>query len=346
MPLVEFTVDDSLRIVSCNDELRKTRVGLSGALLGAFYYDVLPRILHEDCDAVMLVLKTGEALSLDDYRFGCPFEAFNAMVRISPLDNEQQEVIGAKVRVEGFTGCTLSSQLEQSQHLIDIGKVASILSHGVRNPLNAIKGAVVYLKGRYGHEANLVEFTDIMEDEISRLDKFITGFLSTSFYDFEQSLVDINTLLGKLELFVSMQADAAGVSIDFSYGEVVPLRLNPFQVEHAILNVLNNAILALPRGGGISVHSCLEELGGRRNVIVEIEDNGPGMPEGAVKGFEIPQVETALAKGKGFGLFITREIMQKHGGSLEVKTVGGKGTVVRLCLPAAGDGELPVRSEE
>ena len=337
MPRLEFNVDDRLLIIDCNEELAKKHPGRT--LAGVPYFDILPRIIHENCDAVAMAMKSGNSLSLDNHRFGCPFEVYEADVRISPLYDEKQKISGARVIIDGGAGCSLANQLEQSQHLIDIGKMASILSHGVRNPLNAIKGAVVYLKSRYGSEANLLEFTQIMEDEISRLDKFITDFLSTSFYGFEQSQVDINVLLKKIELFIGLQAQAAGLKVEFSYGEVLPLQLNAFQIEHAILNLLNNAMQALPRGGEISVRTMGEVTAGRRAMIVEVADNGPGIPEPALKNLKAPLNANAISQGRGFGLFITREIIQHHGGSLEIKTWAGRGTVVRIFLPAGEEGE-------
>ena len=134
-----------------------------------------------------------------------------------------------------------------------------MLSHGVRNPLNAIKGAVVYLKNRYHDEKELLEFTEIMEDEISRLDLFITRFLSSSFLDMEMDRSDINKLLSKIESYITLQAKAAHVRLDFRYGQVAPLRLNCFHVEQAVLNVLNNAISVMPQGGDIVVESTAGE---------------------------------------------------------------------------------------
>jgi len=58
--------------------------------------------------------------------------------------------------------------------------MASSLAHGVRNPLNAIKGAVVYLREKYGHEKTLLEFSTIINDEINRLDNFVSNFLSAA----------------------------------------------------------------------------------------------------------------------------------------------------------------------
>ncbi len=339
MALFDFSVDDQLRITGCNGAFGRMRVESSQQLEGLPYYEVVPRILHQNRDGVLQVVESRQPLSLSGYRFGCFHQSFEADVTIQPLPGGNGTSAGAQVVIQDLQKCEMASRLQQSQHLIDIGKMASILSHGVRNPLNAIKGAVVYLKNRYGHEANLVEFTDIMEDEITRLDKFITGFLSTSIYEFDQSAVDLNSLLKKIELFTSLQAKTAGVEVSFRSGQVDTIQINAFQVEHAILNVVNNALHALPIGGKIDISSNTENRPEGRFAVVEILDNGPGMPGQGAETFAAPVRESAQAKGKGFGLFITREILQHHGGLLEIHSGLDRGTQVKLLFPAANGGQ-------
>jgi two-component system nitrogen regulation sensor histidine kinase GlnL len=300
---------------------------------GRPYFEVLPRLFAGDGDAVAEVIATGQPVFWERHRFPCFFGTVEADVRIDPVTAEAVDSPRARVRLDVFSECRAMSRLRQSRHLVDIGKTASILSHGVRNPLNAIKGAVVYLKNRYRADDNLLEFTGIMEDEIARLDKFISGFLSTSFLSFDQNRNDVNALLKKLDMFVSLQAKAAGVSITFAYGSVPPVCMNIFQIEHAILNILNNAIHALPEGGQVSVASRYRRRDGKGFVMIEIIDNGPGMPERSVDEFAAPREEVALAEGKGFGLFIAREVLQHHGGSLDIQSTRDQGTRVSLLLP-------------
>jgi len=176
---------------------------------GKPYYEILPRIFSDDGDAVAEVIATGRAISYERCSFPCVFGEVEAAVTIDPVGAEGAAGPRARIRLDVFSECQVMGKLRQSRHLVDIGKTASILSHGVRNPLNAIKGAVVYLKNRYSSDENLLEFTGIMEDEIARLDKFISGFLSNSFLSFEQNRNDVNALLKKLDMFVSLQAKAA-----------------------------------------------------------------------------------------------------------------------------------------
>lgn len=329
----DFSVDRKLRVVAINGALEKARTHSSEPLLGFPYYEVLPLIFHDGVEAVRQVVLNGTPMLLKNHRFACCHQALDADIDITPILDETGRTSGASVKIAPHEGCSLDARLKKAQHLIDIGKNAAILSHGVRNPLNAIKGAVVYLKDRYRHETTLLEFTAIMEEEITRLDRFITDFLSASLGETEKEAADLNELLRKLELLTTHQARAAGVEMRFRYGTVPPLQLNAFQVEQAVLNVLNNSLHALSPGGKITVESKVETRDGRIFCVVEITDDGPGIRVRSGNSFIAPLEDTARTKGKGFGLFITREILQAHGGMLEVRSGEEMGTVVYLCFP-------------
>lgn len=339
MGLFEFVVNSRLELQDWNEQFGGMGKGSEG-LKGRPYHELFPRICQDRYDSVASAIESGQALSLSGHRFPCFFCTLEADVFIEPIHVDGLTT-GARIRVDPLGPCGFVDQLQQSRRLVDIGKTASILSHGVRNPLNAIKGAVVYLKNRYQDDADLLEFTGIMEDEISRLDRFIGGFLSTSFSTFDQDNNDINGLLKKLELYVSLQARAAGVELVFNYGPVPLLTMNVFQIEHAILNILNNAINAMPEGGRIVVESRVEDRGQGQSVVVDIVDNGPGMTVRPAENLGLSLDNGPAPEGRGFGLFITREVLQQHGGSVEIQSSPSWGTRVRLLLPAATPGVSP-----
>lgn len=315
MQFFEFTVDRDLRITTCGGQLEKGPIRSTQELLNRPYFEVLPRLFHRDEDAIAAVVASGSSLHLPHYSFGCLHDEMKADVRIEPLyRKEDRQTTGARVSIQVAQGCSFMNHVEMCQQLIDIGKNASILAHGVRNPLNAIKGAVVYLKNRYGDEAPLLEFTTIMEEEIARLEKFITSFLSSSFDNFERDTVQITEVLRWVELFTSLQAQTAGVRIGFRPSGKGTVRVNRFQIEQALLNVINNAITAMPQGGEIVVESRSFHRNGQHFALIEVSDSGPGMNRPRSHKPLGPRPETGAAGGKGFGLFITEEVMRRHGG--------------------------------
>ncbi|MDA8389046.1 MAG: ATP-binding protein [Nitrospiraceae bacterium] len=343
-----FCTDEALRI-NWSDEGFAELAGCPGEAMGRKYHEIFPRIKAGNRDAVRMAISGSMAITLKSFCLRSSSGQFFADVVIRPLKPGRKGWTGrkgARITIFPRAHCQLARQLHNYQPLIDIGKTASILAHGVRNPLNAIKGAVVYLGEKYREEAPLLEFTKLMEEEISRLDNFISRFLSAGVAEMGRE-VDVNSLVKKTEVFVSLQALANGIKSEFRYARrLPPVVVNPFQLEQAILNVVNNAIEAMAGGGRLAVRTVLESgtdapaksngpqgnpPGGRCFVVICISDTGSGSA-GSIK--ERP----AVNKGKGFGLFLTREILRYWGGLLQIKSRKGAGTTVRLCIPSRGRG--------
>lgn len=324
-----FRTDEKLCLNSWGMKMAELTGKAPNEVLGKKYYEILPRIFSESTDALFETIEKKRGQTLKGYSFRCLNGGMKADVEISFLEGKNGKASGTEVSIFPVSSCSAVKELHDSKQLIDIGKIASTLAHGVRNPLNAIKGAVVFLRENYAEESILVEFTDLMESEIARLDNFISRFLSTSLSDVVPSEVEINSILRKIEVFTSLQVQASNIKALFAYGDVPPVSINAFHLEQAILNVINNAIEAMKSGGQLTVKSMSENREGVDFAVIEIADTGPGMSESGMEGLS----HGSGNKGRGFGLFITREVLQYYGGHLEIRTSQGSGTTVRLYLP-------------
>jgi two-component system nitrogen regulation sensor histidine kinase GlnL len=327
---LSFSTDRKLCIRSWSKGIAEfTGKPSSENIIGKKYYELLPRIYLDDMDALLLAVKRKRTIAFKGYCFTCLYTDIKADVKISPVKSADGRVSRIKVHLRPYATCSVAKKLNQSQRLIDIGKIASTLAHGVRNPLNAIKGAVVYLRGKYVKEETLIEFTKIMEDEISRLENFISSFLSSSVSATELSITDINSLLKKIEVFTSLQIYTRNIRTRYELGNISPILINSFHLEQAVLNVINNAIEAMDSGGQLTIRTLTEEKSGTLFTVIEISDTGPGM----VNANFDAAAATKKQAGKGFGLFITQEILKYYGGHAEIEGRKNEGTTVRLYLP-------------
>jgi two-component system nitrogen regulation sensor histidine kinase GlnL len=328
--LYSFCIDNKLRITNWKGKTIDPKEQSTSCVVGEKYFNLLPRILFENKDAISTALRKNTPVILKGYRFNC-INGQNIItnIKIKPLKALNGKLKEAKVTVYPVSTCDLEKQLHNSQYFIDVGRIASSLAHGVRNPLNAIKGAVVYLTEKYADEPSLIEFAEIIENEITRLDNFISRFLSTSISEAQFSLVDINSLLNKINLFTSLQTQSSNIKSTYIFGNIPLVMINAFQIEQAILNVINNAIEAMYSGGELKVKTLTKNLSDIDFIVIEISDTGRGIAKGRMDSISKP-VEK---KGKGFGLFITREILQYYDGRLEIKSNKGKGTTIRLYIP-------------
>jgi two-component system, NtrC family, nitrogen regulation sensor histidine kinase GlnL len=322
-----FNVDRRLRISSWDENSSRIYKKSAPEVQGLAYYKVIPRIKKGSKDAVLEALKTGKPLTLSEYQSICFYGRPKVHIRINPRRDNKGRINGANILIRQPSGCVAFDKLRESKRFIDIGKIAATLAHGVRSPLNAIKGAVVYLREGHVNKKQMAEFTNIIEEEISHLDNFIAKFLSTSIHDEGFLETDINLILKKIEVLVSLQTQSLNIESIFKYGKIFPVNINSFQIEHAILNVIDNAIEAMPSGGKLFVDTKSGVEADKEYTVVEVRDTGGGFVEGN------KDLTLSGKKGKGLGLFISREILKSCGGHLEIKSKKRKGTTVKLCIP-------------
>jgi two-component system nitrogen regulation sensor histidine kinase GlnL len=325
---ISFFTDRNLRITKWDNGITEFTGRSSRQAVGKKYFNVFPRIMIGERDALSQVVTENKSVSLKAYRFQCPHSHVGAAVRISLVKKGNGVLEQVKVTLRPAAACSVSKKLNHSQKFIAIGKVASTLAHGVKNPLNAIKGAVVYLRERYSQEETLLEFTEIMEAEISRLENFISQFLGSTASSGEMAPVDINALISRIKIFVSLQTYAHNIQCEYTLGEIPTIVANPFHLEQAILNVINNAIEAMNSGGTLGIRTYTQAGPEGQFIVIEIADTGPGM--------DVENVEDLgpdRTKGRGFGLFIAHEMVKFYNGRLEILGKKGKGTTVRFYLP-------------
>ena len=337
MRKLSFDTDNKLCICSWEQEIATYSGRPSAQVIGNKYYDILPRIVVDGKDAIAEAVKKNKAISCKGYSFNCLLGCMKADIHITPVKPRgRKQVEQVNVLIQPYSACAAEKKLHQSQKLIDIGKVASTLAHGVRNPLNAIKGAVIYLREKYHAEEPLTEFTKIMEEEITRLETFITNFLSSSVSETEERATDINALLKKIEIFTSLQIYTRNIQSRFEFGEIPPITMNSFHLEQAILNVMNNAIEAMQDGGRLNIKTDTAKRSGKLFVAIAISDSGPGM--------DAQNLDTIIPgskrSGRGFGLSITDEIMNHYGGHMEIDSRKNEGTTITLFIPCQQDAQL------
>ncbi len=326
----DCTLDTKLRITSCGKDFEKKHGKFFQEIKGQPYYKIIPLSNNGSKDAFKSVLKNGRPLTIKGQKIICFCGRKKADIHIVPIKDKAGKISGITLRTTAYPDSITLNSLKQSQRLLNIGKVAATLAHGVRSPLNAIKGCVIYIRENYDNDKKLAEFSMIMEEEISRLDHFISSFLSTSISKKGLTGVNINRVLKKIAVLISLHALSRNCKTVFAYGRIAPLMINSFHLEHAILNVIENAMEAMPVGGLLSIKTYMKSILGNNFVIVEISDAGCGMK---LKGHaEVPV--SSEKKGRGLGLVITREILRSNGGHLEITSDKDVGTTVKLFFPA------------
>ncbi|MFP4037929.1 MAG: cache domain-containing protein [Desulfobacteraceae bacterium] len=232
------------------------------------------------------------------------------------------------------------AELVRSEKLISLGRLSAGVAHEIRNPLNAMKGAMVHLKKRRPEDPLVQEYTDLVSEEIDRLNTFVSEFL----YFARQSTprvapTDINRLIESVQGLFEEQASQRGVRfVNALDPGLPPLLVDRDQMEQVLLNLLVNAMDAMPRGGEVHFSSGLSNNGdqggdGRPWARIVIRDQGGGIPPEHLKSIFDPFFSTK-DMGTGLGLPLSLGILESHGGVIRISSRLGSGTKVTVEWPA------------
>lgn len=230
----------------------------------------------------------------------------------------------------------LAERLEHSRRLAELGETAARIAHEVRNPLNAIAGAVHYLSAEYSGDATMRKFTDLIRRQTMRLNQVASDILNAARpMSLNRTNVNLNAVLWQALAPLRESIARQGITVQDDCSRAIPsIRADEFQIEQALHNILRNAVEAMPRGGvlGIAVRPAPAE--GWLDVVVQ--DTGPGIPEEDRERI-FQSFYTTKSGGTGLGLAIVQGVMKNHGGeiSLEHPSGGGARVIVRLPVRAA-----------
>ena len=228
------------------------------------------------------------------------------------------------------------TQLIQSEKLASLGQVATGVAHGLRNPLASIRASAQLLI-RHPGSPTAPEHLGALIAEVDRLDRRITHLL-----DFARPArlhlkpEKVATLVdGVLPAFTE-RARVQQVAVELSIPAALPAVLvDSLRTEQAMVEVISNALDAMPEGGTISIAARTSNGEGRTpGVVVEVSDTGPGIPPSIQPSIGQPFFSTR-PEGTGLGVATARRFVEQGGGRLDFASAPSRGTVVSLWLPVA-----------
>ena len=265
--------------------------------------------------------------------------AQNAAVSIEKAELYQEVKKQAEVLKKALEDLKKTQgQLIQSEKIRVLGDLAEGIVHDFNNILGIITGRAELLL-KQAKEEGLVKGLLLIDQaandgaEIIRRLREYTKIGQDSIF----IKVDLNQILRQVKELTSFkwkdeaQAKGINVSIDMDLKEVVPIAGNPSELREAFVNLVLNAIEALPKGGNIILGSEMEE----DYVLAWVKDNGIGMEEDVKSKIFEPFFTLKGEKGMGLGLTIASGLISKHQGTIAVDSEPGKGTCIRLKFPVS-----------
>lgn len=230
----------------------------------------------------------------------------------------------------------LEREQQAANRRAQVAMLGSGLAHEIRNPLNAMNLNLQMLdeelSGMPGFDRNEHgDLLDSIQSEIKRLERLVNNFLLYSrpaVPNFEPH--DLNRLLEAVARFLQPDFRHNDVELSLDLEPMLPsVELDEPQFKQAVMNLLVNARQVLHPGGRVHLRSRVGPDGG---AVVEVADDGPGIPD-ETRDMIFEVFYSNRGGGTGLGLPIARQIVEKHGGRIELETEVGNGTTFRIRLP-------------
>lgn len=228
----------------------------------------------------------------------------------------------------------LQKKLIRSEQLAQIGQLSAAIAHEIRNPLGAINTSVGILKQGLVLSGEDQELLEIIGEETMRLNKIIEDFLQfANPKKLRIKETDINALIRDIfRLFKDKFGN--GIQKKLTLAPNLPLlQVDPNQMKQVMINILLNAVDAMPSGGILdTITRDVVNRTGRQNIEIIFRDSGCGIDDFHLSKIFQPFYSTK-EKGAGMGLAICERIIHNHGGEINVLTESGKGTQFTISLP-------------
>ena len=243
-----------------------------------------------------------------------------------------------RVREETLKVVQLQKQVADLKQLTALGHLTANLAHDMGTPLHSIGGLANLLLEKEGWPPDVAHKLKLIVQQTQRLDNVIQNVRkATRLPEPHFEVLTIQEILSEtLPLVESfMQKNRVEMKVNIDDG-IKPLYVDRYRIQTALMNIIQNALEAMPQGGKITISA--QTISPNGLVAVTINDTGTGMPPDMIEKACEPFFSTRQNEGlRGLGLAIVRDIVKTHGGKMEIKSSLGQGTSIILYLPIFKD---------
>lgn len=233
---------------------------------------------------------------------------------------------------------SLQKAMMQQEKLASVGRLSAGVAHEINNPLTTILTTSMLIQEDIEKDNPIYEDLELIANETLRCRKIVTSLLDFARQTHpERTCHDIRKILTESILLTQKQAAFSDVSVIHHFSDYIPdAYVDKGQLQQAFINLILNASEAMPSGGTITISAG---FAASDNIIeISVSDTGQGISADKINKIFDPFF-TTKDNGTGLGLAITHGIIERHGGTVTVRSKPGKGTAFTVRLPVSGEGE-------
>lgn len=305
-------------------------------IVGRSVLTLIPPELHSEEPEILRKVSSGERIEhFETRRVRKDGTMLDISLTISPIRDTSGRIVGISKIARDITDRKRAEEaLIQSERLAAIGRMAAAIAHEVNNPLEAILNLTYLLSQHPSLDDEARAYTHVLLNEVvrvSEITKQTLGFYRDTSTSDQIEIGEVMESVLRLHRPV-IERKAIRVSTDFR--RATRMWARAADIRQVLMNLVMNALDALPSGGELKVKSSALQNG--HLVCVTIADTGSGIPMHLRDKVFEPFFSTKQAKGTGLGLWVSQSIVRKYGGTISLRTSANghrTGTVFRVCLP-------------
>jgi signal transduction histidine kinase len=247
-----------------------------------------------------------------------------------------EERLNAQLQLEITEHKRAEKALLRSEKLASVGRMASTIAHEINNPLETVGHAVYLALTDPGTSQQAKSYLDLAVKELERVTHITKQTLAFNREDKTPTLIDLRASVDSIVKLYAPRLKSRGITVVKRYAEVECIRAGGGEIQQVISNLLSNSMDATPNHGKIEFRVS-RSIGsnGSRLVRFTIADTGSGIPPEQLKQIFEPFFTTKEIVGTGLGLWVTKQIVEKHGATIRVRSKLGRGTVFSIAFPIA-----------
>jgi signal transduction histidine kinase len=271
----------------------------------------------------VLISKHGHELAIDDSG--------------APIRDSKGKIVGIVLIFRDVTQQrALEAALKSNERLALAGRLSASIAHEIHNPLDTVGNLLFLIDHEVGAQPKARQLIETAQSQVQRVAEISKNMLSLHRESRTASKVRLSELLEGAVALVADTISKGRRNIEVEPGFQGEVEVFPSELRQVFTNVIKNAVEATADGGNIKVYSEAAHQSGQSGVLVRVVDNGAGIPEQMQSKLFSPFVSTKEENGTGLGLWVSRSIMEKHGGSIRLSSnseSNTRDTTVSIFVP-------------
>ncbi|MFH1542816.1 MAG: ATP-binding protein [bacterium] len=266
---------------------------------------------------------------------------FVSVILFQPLRNKVQQIVdriffqGEFIYQQAIADLSsenlkLYRSLLQADKLASLGTISAGLAHEIKNPLAALKGMTQVLGDNIDDPEFIKDYQELVDRQINRLNGLVEKMLRIGQKQgLNVSQFDLNRTINEVAELLKVQLRKNNIQLRLELGQLPLVQGDEEQLSQVVMNLMLNAIQAMPTGGAITIKSKVQSP---TSLIIEVMDSGQGIPADQLDKIFDPFF-TTKDEGTGMGLAVAYRIIKEHNGEIKVESQMKKGTVFSIWLP-------------